>query len=84
MEKKEEKKGFERDGGGNLDCDGLAGQDFRACTEMKKKEILDDLPRDSSGVLVCENLSGEEKSVCQRQKASEAAKRSIGMKTESD
>ena len=80
MDKKKGEGGFERDGKNNLVCDNLAGQDFKACNELRKKEIGDDLPRDADGKLVCENLDGDAKSICMRQKASEAAKKSIGMK----
>lgn len=84
MEKKKNDEAFDRDGDGNLKCDGLVGQDVRACNEMKKKEMVDDLPRDASGKLLCENLNGEEKGICVREKAGEAARKSIGIKTDGD
>lgn len=78
------RKEFERDESGTLICDNLAGQDFKACQELKKKEMLDDLPRKDDGSLDCDQVSGDEKVVCRRQKASEVARKSIGMKTEGD
>jgi len=78
------KKEFERDDNGVLICDGLAGQDYRACEELKKKEQIDEMPRDDSGNLDCDSGLARDKSLCVRQKASEAVRKSVGMKTEGD
>ena len=79
------KKDFERDEDGVLVCEGLAGQDYRACEELRKKEQVDEMPRDASGNLDCgATADKDQKILCVRQKASETARKSIGMKTEGD
>lgn len=80
----DKKKEFNRDDDGKLVCDGEAGQDFKACNELKKKESLDDMPRDENGNLMCHVLKGDDKVICTRQKASETVRKSMGMKTQSD
>ena len=85
MAENKTKKDFERDEDGELVCDGLAGQDFRACEELRKKEQVDEMPRDEAGNLDCSATKDkDQKILCVRQKASETARKSIGMKTEGD
>lgn len=80
MDDKKKPSGFQRDEKGKLKCETLAGQDRRACEELKKKEMLDELPRDEKGDLNCQGASGDKKVTCQRQKASEYVQKSVGMK----
>jgi len=84
MAEKEKGKGFPRDEDGGLVCEGLAGQDYRACVELKKKERIDLMPRKDDGSLDCGQLSGDDKVACNRQKTSESVRKSMGMKTEGD
>ena len=84
MAEKTKSKELPRDEDGNLVCGNLAGQDYRACEELKKKERIDDMPRNEGGSLDCGKLAGDEKITCNRQKTSESVKKSMGMRTEGD
>lgn len=80
MEDKKKSSDLPRDEKGKLKCDTLAGQNRRACEELKKKEQLDEMPRDEKGDLNCQPLSGDKKVICTRQKASDYVQKSVGMK----
>ncbi len=80
MEEKKKSSDLPRDEKGKLKCDALAGQNRRACEELKKKEQLDEMPRDEKGDLKCGDLAGDKKVICTRNKASEYVQKSVGMK----
>ena len=84
MAEKSKKGEFPRDEEGKLVCSTLPGQDKKACQELSKKEMIDEFPRNDKGLLECSNLSGDDRVLCQRQKASEAVRKSVGLKTEGD
>ena len=84
MAEQVKEKGFPRDEDGTLVCNGLAGQDYRACVELHKKERIDKMPRKDSGELDCGQLAGDEQRICNRQKTSESIRKSVGTKTEGD